>query len=280
MKSFIVASFCLAVVASLPLGIYEDNSDGEYYVVPLERMRSPDLKGVIKHEGTLLSGDNYHLDGSAYAAKDLPISKVSQARTSWRRLTKHDNGLSAVLGADHLRGDPRKQSWLNYDIYHDKNFNVDLDANYRRQFGGPLGAGKPDAGVFLTATGRDTTYDIQGPDLKGVIKHEGTILSGDNYHLDGSAYAAKDLTDLKGLHKPELLGGDFRLKHDNGLSAVLGADHLRGGPTDVKAGVNYDIYHDKNFNVDLDANYRRQFGGPFGAGKPDAGVFLTATGRW
>ncbi|KAG5877994.1 hypothetical protein JTB14_033643 [Gonioctena quinquepunctata] len=166
MKYFIVASFCLAVVVSLPLGIYEDNSGGEYYVVPLDRIK------------------------------------------------------------------------------------------------------------------RDTTYDIQGPDLKGVVKHEGTILTGDNYQLDGSAYAAKDLTDLKGLHKPELLGGDFKLKHDNGLSAVLGADHLRGGPTDVKAGLNYDIYHDKNVNIDLDANYRRQFGGPFGAGKPDAGVFLTATGRF
>ncbi|KAG5858232.1 Attacin, partial [Gonioctena quinquepunctata] len=121
----------------------------------------------------------------------------------------------------------------------------------------PLGIYEENSGgilfVPLDRIRRDTTYDIQGPDLKGVIKHEGTLLSGDNYHLDGSAYAAKDLTDLKGLHKPELLGGDFRLKHDNGLSAVLGADHLRGGPTDVKAGLNYDIYHDKNFNVDLDA---------------------------
>ncbi|XP_023026454.1 uncharacterized protein [Leptinotarsa decemlineata] len=134
--------------------------------------------------------------------------------------------------------------------------------------------------VPISRVRRDTNWDIRGPGLTGVVKQDGTLLNGDNYHLDGSAYAAKDLKDLKGLHKPELLGGDLKLTHDNGLSAVLGADHVRGGPTDLKAGLNYDIYHDKQVDIDLDANYRQQFGGPFGPGKPEAGVFLTGTAIW
>nr|CAI5859212.1 unnamed protein product [Callosobruchus analis] len=79
-----------------------------------------------------------------------------------------------------------------------------------------------------------------GANERGIgLSHSGTILNSNGHRLDGSAYANKNYHS-PGL-KPDQFGGQLNYNHDR-TSAYLGADHARGYGTDVRAGVQHDIY--------------------------------------
>ncbi|XP_023024624.1 attacin-A [Leptinotarsa decemlineata] len=109
--------------------------------------------------------------------------------------------------------------------------------------------------------------------------HRGTLFDNNRHRLDGTASAGKNF----GSHglRPDQIGGRLDYNHKpSGSSAFIGADRTRGWGTDVAAGGRYNIHQSKNFGVDLTGQYGRHFGGPGGTGKPEAGVFLNAHGRF
>lgn len=111
------------------------------------------------------------------------------------------------------------------------------------------------------------------------ISHTGNVFDNNNHRLDGTASAGKNW----GSHglRPDQVGGRLDYSHKpSGSSAFVGADNMRGYGTDVNAGVKYNIHQSKNLGVDLTGQYGRHFGGPGGTGRPNAGVFLNANGRF
>ncbi|XP_018563819.1 sarcotoxin II-1-like [Anoplophora glabripennis] len=111
------------------------------------------------------------------------------------------------------------------------------------------------------------------------LSHSGTILNNDNHRLDGSAYAAKNF----GSHglRPDQVGGRLDYAHKpSGSGAFISADNARRYGTDVNAGAQYNFVHKNNLDVGVVGQYGRHFGGPFGTGRPQGYVGLTATGRF
>lgn len=111
------------------------------------------------------------------------------------------------------------------------------------------------------------------------ISHTGNIFDNNNHRLDATASAAKGWNS-HGL-KPDQFGGRLDYSHKpSGSSVFVGADRVRGYGTDVNAGMKYNIHQSKNWGVDLTGQYGRRFGGPYGTGRPNAGVFLNINGRF
>nr|CAH7738723.1 unnamed protein product [Callosobruchus chinensis] len=111
------------------------------------------------------------------------------------------------------------------------------------------------------------------------ISHSGNILDNNGHRLDGSAYANKNYHS-SGI-KPDQFGGQLNYNHDpSRTSAYLGADHARGYGTDVRAGVQHDIYRTKNFNLGVGAGGQQHLGGPFGNSRPQFGGFIRGSGSF
>ncbi|XP_074026956.1 uncharacterized protein [Leptinotarsa decemlineata] len=124
---------------------------------------------------------------------------------------------------------------------------------------------------------RQTNWGISNSGFGG--SHRGTLYNNDRHRLDGTASAFKNF----GSHgfRPDQVGGRLDYNHKpSGSSAFAGANNVRGWGTDVAAGGRYNIHQGKNYGVDLTGQYGRHFGGPGGTGRPEAGVFLNAHGRF
>ncbi|XP_018563821.1 uncharacterized protein LOC108905443 [Anoplophora glabripennis] len=120
-----------------------------------------------------------------------------------------------------------------------------------------------------------TKLDISNTGV--TLGHKGNIFDSNSHKLDGSAYATKNF-GTRGLDQ---FGGRLDYAHKPSASNVfLGADQTRHFGTDVKAGAQYNFVHKKDFDVGVVGQYERHFGGPFGTGKPQGYVGLTATGRF
>ncbi|XP_060531972.1 uncharacterized protein LOC132705412 [Cylas formicarius] len=134
--------------------------------------------------------------------------------------------------------------------------------------------------VPLHRNRRQTNWSLSGPKLTGSVSHQGTIFNSPNHRLDGSAYASKNFAQSRGL-QPDMMGGRLDYSHKpTGSGVSVGADHMRGGGTDLSATGRYNIYNTKNWNVGVSGEYSRHFGGPGGTGRPNYGAFLSATGRF
>ncbi|XP_018563820.1 attacin-C-like [Anoplophora glabripennis] len=124
---------------------------------------------------------------------------------------------------------------------------------------------------------RQTNWGISNTGLGA--SHAGTIFDNGNHRLDGSAYAAKNF----GSHglRPDQMGGRLDYAHmPSGSNAFIKADNARHYGTDVNAGAQYNFVHRKDLDVGVVGQYGRHFGGPFGTGRPQSYVGLTATGRF
>ncbi|CAG9825326.1 unnamed protein product [Phaedon cochleariae] len=161
MKVFVFVAFCLAVAAAVPIEVFEDEDGQEYYLVPVSREKRQTKWGIsnsgagISHTGTLFQNDHHQLDGTASAAKNFPSHGLRPDQIGGRLDYTHTpSGSGAFVQADRTRNwGTDVAAGGKYNIYTSpkKDFGVDATAQYQRHFGGPGGAGRPDAGVFLNA---------------------------------------------------------------------------------------------------------------------------------
>lgn len=62
---------------------------------------------------------------------------------------------SVFVGADHTKNwGTDVAAGAKYNIHQSKNWAVDLTGQYGRHYGGPMGTGNPEAGVFLNVNGK------------------------------------------------------------------------------------------------------------------------------
>ncbi|KAG5899936.1 hypothetical protein JTB14_002487 [Gonioctena quinquepunctata] len=160
MKYFVFVTFCLAVATALPFEVIEDEDGEQYYVIPVSRSKRQTKWGVsdtgfgASHTGTVFKNDNHQLDGTGSFGKNFRSHGIDQVggRLDY---THTPSGSSAFLGADKTRGyGTDVAAGAKYNIYQNKNLDVDLTGQYGRHFGGPGGTGQPSSGVFLNAHGR------------------------------------------------------------------------------------------------------------------------------
>lgn len=109
----------------------------------------------ISHTENILNNNNHRLDGTASAAKSWQSHGLKPDQIGGRLDYGYKPSSSSVfVGADHTRNlGTDVNAGVKYNIHQSKNWAADVTGQYGRHFGGPMGTGRPNAGVFLNVKG-------------------------------------------------------------------------------------------------------------------------------
>lgn len=111
---------------------------------------------AVSHTQNILDTDKHRLDGTGSAAKSWQSHGITPDVVGGRLDYGFKPASSSVfVGADHTRHmGTDVNAGVKYNIHQNKNWNVDVTGQYGRHYGGPMGTGRPNAGVFLNVNGR------------------------------------------------------------------------------------------------------------------------------